>query len=71
MVVVVAVVVVAVVVAVAAAVAAVALPHRELAPPVHFAIRRDQLHRQAAAETQPWTCSRRPPHRSPGTEKPH
>ena len=71
MVVVVAVVVVAVVVAVAVAVAAVALPHRELAPPVHFAIRRDQLHRQAAAETQPWTCSRRPPHRSPGTEKPH
>ena len=66
-----AVVVVAVVVAVAVAVAAVALPHRELAPPVHFAIRRDQLHRQAAAETQPWTCSRRPPHRSPGTEKPH
>ena len=65
------VVVVTVVVAVAVAVAAVALPHRELAPPVHFAIRRDQLHRQAAAETQPWTCSRRPPHRSPGTEKPH
>jgi len=31
----------------------------------HFAIRRHQLHRQAAAETQPWTCSRRPPHRSP------
>ena len=65
MVVVVAVVVVAVVVAVAVAVAAVALPHRELAPPVYFAIRRDQLHRQAAAETQPWTYSRRPPHRSP------
>ena len=71
MVVVVAVVVVAVVVAVAVAVAAVALPHRELAPPDHHAIRRHQLHRQAAAETQPWTCSRRPPHRSPGTEKPH
>ena len=35
-----AVVVVAVVVAVAVAVAAVALPHRELAPPVRFAIRR-------------------------------
>ena len=67
MAVVVTVVVVAVVAAVAVAVAVVALPHRELAPPVgvHFAIRRDQLHRQAAAETQPWTYSRRPPHRSP------